>query len=79
MAARLLVAAVAGVVNMGISMIPSMASKTVSLAVMLPEDTEKDVAFAVADQVMERARCWHRRCSGGVRDGGVRGMCRKLR
>ena len=54
-AVGLLVAAVVGVVNMGISMIPSMASKTVSLAVTLPEDTEKDEAFAVADQIMERA------------------------
>ena len=54
-AVGLLAAAVAGVANMGISMIPSMTSKTVSMTVTLPEDTEKDTAFAVADQIMERA------------------------
>ena len=55
MAVGLLVAAVVGVVNMGISMIPSMASKNVSAVVTMLEDTEKDEAFAVADQVMEAA------------------------
>ena len=51
----LLVSAVVGVVNTGIIMIPSMASKNVSAVVTMPEDTEKDEAFALADQVMEAA------------------------
>lgn len=52
----LVVVSVAGVLNMGISMIPTMSSKTVSADMTLPEDTTKEEAFAVADQVMEIAQ-----------------------
>lgn len=54
-AASLLVVAVVGAAGMGISLLPSMTSRTVSLTVTVPEGTEKDDAFAVADQVMDAA------------------------
>lgn len=51
----LVAVSVAGVVNMGITMIPSMTGKTAEVMVTMPEDTEKDEAFALADQVMDAA------------------------
>lgn len=51
-AVGLVVVSVAGVLNMGISMIPTMSSKTVEASMTLPEDTPKEEAFALADQVM---------------------------
>lgn len=51
-AVGLVVVSVAGVLNMGISMIPTMSSKTVEANMTLPEDTPKEEAFALADQVM---------------------------
>lgn len=54
-AAVLFVAALVGVLNTGITMIPTMTSKTVSVSVIMPEDIEKDDAYATADKVMEAA------------------------
>lgn len=54
-AAVLFVAAFIGVLNTGITMIPTMTSKTVSVSVIMPEDIEKDDAYATADKVMEAA------------------------
>lgn len=51
----LLVVAVIGVVNMGITMIPAMTSKTATVTVTMPEDTDKETAYATADKVMDEA------------------------
>lgn len=51
----LLIVAVVGVVNMGITMIPTMTSKTAHVTVTMPEDTDKDTAYATADKVMDAA------------------------
>lgn len=51
----LLVVAVVGVVNMGITMIPAMTSKTATVTVTMPEDTDKETAYATADKVMDEA------------------------
>lgn len=54
-AAVLLVVAVVGVLNTGITMIPTMTSKTAEVMVTMPEGTDKDTAFATADKVMDAA------------------------
>lgn len=54
-ASILLVAAIVGVVNTGITLIPTMTSKTVSVSVVMPEDVEKEEAYATADQIMNSA------------------------
>ena len=51
----LLVVVVIGVVNMGITMIPTMTSKTATVTVTMPEDTDKETAYATADKVMDEA------------------------
>ncbi len=51
----LLAVAVIGVVNMGITMIPTMTSKTATVTVTMPEDTDKETAYATADKVMDEA------------------------
>ena len=51
----LLVVAVIGVVNMGITMIPTMTSKTATVTVTMLEDTDKETAYATADKVMDEA------------------------
>ena len=51
----LLVVAVIGVVNMGITMIPTMTSKTATVTVTMPEDTDKETAYSTADKVMDEA------------------------
>ena len=51
----LLVVAVFGVVNTGVTMIPTMTSKTATVTVTMPEGTDKDTAYATADQVMDAA------------------------
>lgn len=51
----LLVVAAIGVVNMGITMIPTMTSKTATVTVTMPEDTGKETAYATADKVMDEA------------------------
>lgn len=51
----LLVVAVIGVANMGITMIPTMTSKTATVTVTMPEETDKETAYATADKVMDEA------------------------
>lgn len=51
----LLAVAVIGVVNMGITMIPTMTSKTATVTVTMPEDTDRETAYATADKVMDEA------------------------
>ncbi|MGN0301867.1 MAG: efflux RND transporter permease subunit [Anaerotardibacter sp.] len=55
LAGVLLVASVVGVVNMGITLIPTMTSKTIEVSAMLPEETTKEEAFPVADAIMDTA------------------------
>ena len=52
-AVGLLAFSVAGVLNMGINMMPSMSSKTIVASVTMPEGTDKDTAMATADQVVD--------------------------
>ncbi len=54
-ATALLAVSIVGVVNMGITMIPSMASKTISVPIMLEDKTEKADAYEMADKIMEQA------------------------
>lgn len=54
-AVALFVGAIVGVANMGITMIPAMTSKTADVSIILPEDTDKKTAFALADEVMDIA------------------------
>lgn len=51
----LLGGAVYGVVNMGIVMIPDMTTKTVEVSVTMPEGTEKEKSYEIADEIMSRA------------------------
>ena len=55
LSAVLLVASIWGVVNMGVTLIPEMTSSTVEVSVTMPEDTKKEDAFKMGDQVMEAA------------------------
>ena len=52
----LLVVAVIGVVNMGITMIPTMTSKTATVTVTMPEDTDKETAYATAGNITRNHR-----------------------
>lgn len=51
----LLVVAIGGVLNMGVTMVPTMTGKNMSVMVTMPEDVEKEDAFAMADEVMDAA------------------------
>lgn len=51
----LFIVAVVGVANMGITMIPSMTAKTISVMATLPEGVDKDTAYQTADQIMDAA------------------------
>lgn len=51
----LLAFSVASVFSMGITMMPTMTSKTIEVMVVMPEDTPREEAYAVADEVMEAA------------------------
>lgn len=51
----LLVVAVGGVFNMGITMVPTMTGKNMSVTVVMPEDVEKEDAYAMADEIMDAA------------------------
>lgn len=55
MATVLFIVAVVGVANMGITMIPSMTAKTISVMATLPEGVDKDTAYQTADQIMDAA------------------------
>lgn len=43
------------VMQMGITLLPEMTGEQISITLQAPEDTEKDDAFAMADQVMDAA------------------------
>lgn len=51
----LLVICIREVMRMGITMMPEMTGEQISISATVPEDTEKDDAFAMADQVMDAA------------------------
>lgn len=65
----LLVICVYEVLRMGITMLPEMTGEQISLTVNLPEETEKDDAFAMADQVMEAALSVEGVATVGAMDG----------
>lgn len=48
-----LVFSIWAVVRMGIVMIPEMTSNQIEISVQMPEDTEKDTCYEMADQVMD--------------------------
>lgn len=54
-AAVLLVVSIAGVVNMGITMVPDMSTKTIQVPITLEDDTEKADAYKMADEIMEKS------------------------
>lgn len=47
--------AVIGVVNMGITLIPSMTSKSINVSVTMPDDIDKDTAYKTADEITDVA------------------------
>lgn len=49
----LLVICIREVMRMGITMLPEMTGEQISVSVTVPEETEKEEAFQMADQVME--------------------------
>lgn len=51
----LLVICIYQVMRMGITMLPEMTGEQISIMVTVPEETEKEEAFAMADQVMDAA------------------------
>ena len=51
----LLGGAVYGVATMGVSLIPSMTTSSVRVTVTMPEGTEKEVGYPLADKVMDAA------------------------
>lgn len=53
LAILLLVICIREVMRMGITMLPEMTGEQLSITVDVPEDTEKEAAFALADEVME--------------------------
>ncbi len=53
LAILLLVICIREVMRMGITMLPDMTGEQLSITVDVPEDTEKEEAFALADEVME--------------------------
>ncbi|MDE6890090.1 MAG: efflux RND transporter permease subunit [Eubacterium sp.] len=53
LAILLLVLCIREVMRMGITMLPEMTGEQLSITVDVPEDTEKEEAFALADEVME--------------------------
>ena len=55
LAVVLLVVALAGALNTGITLIPNMTTSVVSVTVMLPEDTPRDEAYRIGDQVIDAA------------------------
>ena len=53
LAVLLLVICIREVMRMGITMLPEMTGEQISISVNVPEETEKEEAFAMADQVMD--------------------------
>ncbi len=65
----LLVICVREVLRMGITMLPEMTGEQIALTVNVPEDTEKEDAFAMADKVMEAALSVDGVATVGAMDG----------
>lgn len=65
----LLVICIREVMRMGITMLPEMTGEQISISVTVPEDTEKEDAFAMADQVMEAALAVDGVATVGAMDG----------
>lgn len=65
----LLVICVREVLRMGITMLPEMTGEQIALTVNVPEDTEKEDAFALADKVMEAALSVEGVATVGAMDG----------
>lgn len=53
-ALALLVAAIVGVVNMGIVLIPTMTADTIEITLGMPESVEKEQVFEATDEMLER-------------------------
>lgn len=65
----LLVICVREVLRMGITMLPDMTGEQISISVSMPEETEKEDAFAMADEVMEAALSVEGVATVGAMDG----------
>ncbi len=65
----LLLICVREVLRMGITMLPEMTGEQIALTVNVPEDTEKEDAFAMADKVMEAALSVDGVATVGAMDG----------
>ncbi len=57
------------VMRMGITLLPEMTGEQISITVTVPDDTEKEDAFAMADQVMEAALAVDGVATVGAMDG----------
>lgn len=69
LAVVLLVICIYEVMRMGITMLPEMTGEQISISVSVPEETEKEDAFKVADQVMEAALSVEGVATVGAMDG----------
>lgn len=65
----LLVICIREVMRMGITMLPEMTGEQISISVSVPEETEKEEAFALADKVMEAALSVDGIATVGAMDG----------
>lgn len=65
----LLVICIYEVMRMGITLLPEMTGEQISVTVTMPEDTEKEDAFVMADQVMEAAMSVEGVATVGAMDG----------
>lgn len=69
LAVVLLIICIREVMRMGITMLPEMTGEQISITVNVPEETEKEDAFALADQVMEAALSVDGIATVGAMDG----------
>ncbi|MDE7311223.1 MAG: efflux RND transporter permease subunit [Eubacterium sp.] len=69
LAVLLLVICIREVMRMGITLLPEMTGEQISITVNVPEETEKEDAFALADQVMEAALSVDGIATVGAMDG----------
>lgn len=69
LAVLLLVICIREVMRMGITMLPEMTGEQISITVNVPEETEKEDAFALADKVMEAALSVDGIATVGAMDG----------
>ncbi len=70
-AIALLVFSIWAVLRMGIVMIPEMTSNQIEITVQMPEDTEKDTCYQMADQVMDAILAVEGVESVGAMSGGA--------